>query len=254
MFNKLKNKLQGYSDKTIGIFYICTGRYSIFWEKFFLSSEKHFCPGITKKYFVFTDQEIAPKNEHVEIIYQERLGWPFDTLKRFHLFKKIQDKAMKCNYLYFFNANMIFLRDVMPSDIFPTEQEQIVVTRHPFYYEGAKGGPFETNKISAAYIDDSEAKWYVAGGLQGGISKYYYELGDKIIETVDKDLAINHISPWWDESHLNYHIAHRKNYKVLHPGFICPDDRIKSLPFKVYLTVLDKKNFGGHEFMRHVEK
>lgn len=251
MINKLINTILGHSNKKIGIFYICTGRYSIFWEKFYLSAEKHFCPGVPKQYFVFTDQEISPKDDNVKVIYQERLGWPFDTLKRFHLFKNIKDDAMKCDYLYFFNANMIFLRDVMPWQIFPSEEEQIVVTRHPFYYEGASGGPFETNKVSAAYIDSKDAKWYVAGGLSGGISKYYYELGDKIIETVDADLKIDHITPWWDESHLNFHIAHREHYKVLHPGFICPDDRIKNLPFKVFLTVLDKNNFGGHNFMRH---
>ena len=251
MFHKIINQLGPHSKKTIGIFYICTGKYAIFWEQFFISAEKHFCPGIKKQYFVFTDQEIKLKNEHVKIIHQPRLGWPFDTLKRFHLFNNIREEAMRCDYLYFFNANMVFLRDVMPSDIFPTEEEQIVVTRHPFYYESAIGGPFETDPKSAAYIKDTDATWYVAGGLSGGIAKHYYELGDQIIKTVDQDLAQDHISPWWDESHLNYHIAQHKNYRVLHPGFICPDQRKKGFPFKVYLVVLDKNNFGGHEFMRN---
>lgn len=251
MLNKILYSLLGHSNKKIGIFYICTGKYSIFWERFYLSAEKHFCPGLEKQYFVFTDQEIAPKGDNVTVIPQAKLGWPYDTLMRFHLFKGIKDQAMKCDYLYFFNANMIFLKDVMPWHIFPTKEEQIVVTRHPFYYEGANGAPFETDKKSTVYIDSKDAKWYVAGGLSGGIAQHYYELGDKIIETVDADLKIDHITPWWDESHLNYHIAHRSNYKILHPGYIVPEDRIDNFPFKVYLTVLDKNKHGGHEFMRH---
>lgn len=41
----------------IGILYICTGRYSIFWKKFYQSTEKSFMQGLPciREYYVFTD-------------------------------------------------------------------------------------------------------------------------------------------------------------------------------------------------------
>jgi hypothetical protein len=250
MFNKLIYSLLGHNNKKIGVFYICTGKYSIFWERFYISAEKHFCPGLEKEYFVFTDQEISPKGDNVTIINQARLGWPFDTLMRFHLFNSIKEQALKCDYLYFFNANMIFLKSVMPWQIFPNSEEKIVVTRHPYYYEGALGGPFETNKDSTAYIDPKEAKFYVAGGLSGGIAKYYMEMGEAISKRIDVDLAKDIISVWWDESHLNFHYANNQYFKVLDPGYIVPENRLSGFPFKPYLVVLDKENVGGHEMLR----
>lgn len=250
MLDNILYSLLGHKNKKIGIFYICTGKYSIFWEKFYLSAEKNFCPGLEKEYFVFTDQEISPKGKNVTVINQARLGWPFDTLMRFHLFNGIKDQALKCDYLFFFNANMIFLKKVMPWQIFPNEKEKIVVTRHPYYYESAIGGPFETNTESQAFIDPKEAKFYVAGGLSGGIAKYYMEMSEIISKRIDQDLAKDIISVWWDESHLNYHYAHNQHFKVIDPGYIVPENRLKGFPFKAHLVVLDKENVGGHELLR----
>lgn len=252
MLNQLLYALRGYSNKKIGIFYVCTGKYSIFWEKFYLSAEKYFCPGLEKQYFVFTDQDISPKGANVTVINQPKLGWPFDTLKRFHLFNGIRDMAIQCDYLFFFNANMIFLKKVMPWQILPSAEQKIVVTRHPFYYEGAEGGPFETNKDSEAFIESKDARYYVAGGLSGGIAKDYLAMGEEIIKMVDKDLEKDIIAVWWDESHLNKHFALKgHHFKVLDPGYIVPEQRLETFPFKAYLTVLDKTKHGGHEFLRH---
>ena len=41
----------------VAILYLCSGDYSIFWEKFFRSYEKKFLPECHKEYFVFTDKE-----------------------------------------------------------------------------------------------------------------------------------------------------------------------------------------------------
>ena len=43
--------------KSIGILYICTGPYVLFWKDFYESFEKNFLPSYEKKYYVFTDAE-----------------------------------------------------------------------------------------------------------------------------------------------------------------------------------------------------
>ena len=69
----------------IGMLYICTGKYTVFWPEFYRSFEEKFLPGCEKEYFVFTDApaieyEDAPR---VHRIYQEAYPWPYSTLKRF---------------------------------------------------------------------------------------------------------------------------------------------------------------------------
>ena len=74
----------------IGILYICTGKYDIFWKDFYLSAERYFMQdqSFIIEYYVFTD---SPKlydeenNKHIHRIKQKNLGWPDNTLKRFHI-------------------------------------------------------------------------------------------------------------------------------------------------------------------------
>ena len=75
----------------IGILYICTGKYDIFWKDFYLSAERHFLqdPSFTLEYYVFTDSSKLydeENNKHIHRIRQKNLGWPDNTLKRFHIF------------------------------------------------------------------------------------------------------------------------------------------------------------------------
>lgn len=239
-----------YKDKSIGVFYICTGKYNIFWEKFYKSSEQYFCPGIKKYYFVFTDSEINPKGENVTIVHQDKLGWPYDTLMRFHMFNRIKKEALKLDYLFFFNANMVFLKKILPKNILPNEEEQLVGVKHPFFYGGTEGAPYEDNPESMAYVLPTEALHYVAGGLSGGFSKAYMEMSAIIAENIDKDSQKEIIAKWHDESHINNYFSKFKKYKILDPGYIVPEKRLKTIPFEPKIVVLDKVFAGGHEELR----
>ena len=42
----------------IGILYICTGNYTVFWEDFYESFSKYFCTNSEIHYFVFSDKEM----------------------------------------------------------------------------------------------------------------------------------------------------------------------------------------------------
>lgn len=251
MFKSIFNTKKKYKNKKIGVFYICTGKYNIFWERFYHSSEKYFCPGIPKQYFIFTDSEIAPKGNNVTIIEQKKLGWPFDTLMRFHMFNGIKDQALLCDYLYFFNANMVFLKKVSPNQILPTITEELVGVSHPFFYAGTDSAPFEKNPQSTAFVFPNKAKHYIAGGLSGGISSKYMEMSEQIANNIDNDTKNGIVAIWHDESHINAYFSNRESYKILNAGYIVPEKRLKSFPFKPYLVVLDKVFAGGHESLRN---
>jgi hypothetical protein len=250
MLKNLLSLTKKYKEKKIGIFYICTGKYNIFWERFYSSSEKYFCPKLKKHYFIFTDSEINPKGEDVTIIHQKKLGWPLDTLMRFHMFNSIKDQALSCDYLFFFNSNMVFLKKIMPRQILPNKKEELVAVSHPFFYGGTDSAPFESNPKSTAFTTSERAKHYIAGGLSGGISAKYLEMSEKIAANIDEDFQNGITAIWHDESHINAYFSNRKNYKILNAGFIVPEKRLKGFPFKPYLVVLDKVFAGGHELLR----
>lgn len=39
---------------TIGMLYICTGKYTVFWPEFYETFSRNFLPGCKKEYFIFT--------------------------------------------------------------------------------------------------------------------------------------------------------------------------------------------------------
>src|SRR5579862_4458233 len=120
----------------IGILYICTGRYEVFWKDFFRTCEKYFLPEQQKTYFVFTDatEIFAEKNAKVQKYYQENLGWPNNTLLRFDIFLKHEEQLKKCDYLFFINANVRFVRKIN-NDILPEKADDgLTAVLHPGFF------------------------------------------------------------------------------------------------------------------------
>src|SRR5689334_23253296 len=118
----------------IGILYICTGKYSIFWKDFYENAEALLLPGDHKDYFVFTDAAgIAyEQKENVHKIFQEKLEWPYPTLLRFHMFLKVESQLMQMDYIFFFNANMKVVSPITADDILPdpVKEEGLAVVLH----------------------------------------------------------------------------------------------------------------------------
>jgi hypothetical protein len=241
-------------EKTIAVLYICTGNYVIFWDNFHKSFSKHFLPGYKKHYFVFTDQEdlIVKTEENISIIYQKKLGWPYDTLFRFHMFYSIDEQLKKFDYIFFFNANMICLEDINDS-ILPNNKEQFVVVTHPgFFNKDRSLFTYESNPLSTAYIPEEKGSHYFMGGFNGGIGKFYRALIKNLKENIDFDLKKNKlIAIWHDESHLNKYMLERTP-KVLSPAYGYPEG--VELPFDKKIIILDKNRFGGHNAMRGIKK
>jgi len=237
----------------IAILYICTGKYDVFWHGFYESSEKYFLINHEKFYFIFTDSaEIRVNNSRIKLIYQQKLGWPYDTLFRFNMFLRIENILDTFDYIYFLNANMIFVSPV-DEEVFPKEEDcGLMAVKHPLYYNKQPlEFPYEQNHMSTAYIDKLRGHYYFMGGFNGGIAKSYLDLIRELNKNIQSDLAMKIIAIWHDESHLNQYL-NNKQIKILSPSYGYPENY--DLPFDAKIIILDKSKFGGHNFLRDVPK
>lgn len=129
----------------IGMLYICTGKYTVFWPEFYRSFEEKFLPGCEKEYFVFTDApaieyEDAPR---VHRIYQEAYPWPYSTLKRFSIFLTQEDALRGMDYLFFFNANLTCKKTVTAEEFLPRpEKGENLLLVQPARASGTKSHRF----------------------------------------------------------------------------------------------------------------
>lgn len=236
----------------VGILYICTGKYTVFWKDFYLSMERNFIEDSEKHYFVFTDSphiEFENENPRIHRIYQEHLGWPDITLMRFHIFLKAEKEISEMDYLFFFNANLLVLKKITEEDFLP-EKENLLATLHPgFYNKDRKKFTYDKNKKSTAFISKNEGSYYFAGGLNGGKATDFIKAMKIMRDNIDKDKQINVIAKWHDESHWNKYLSDKKDVKVLPPSYLYPEGWV--LPFEPIILVRDKNKYGGHEQIRN---
>lgn len=236
----------------IAILYLCTGKYSKFWKDFYLSCEKNFLPGIQKEYFVFTDSnelEYEKEDARIHKIFQENLGWPGNTLRRYEVFLKNKDSFAGFDYIYYLNANLKFLASISENEFIPNGSEKLVACLHPGYYSKPRSRfTYEKNSESSAFIPKDEGKYYFAGGINGGAAEDFLLAMEEMESNIKKDLAKNIISVWHDESHWNRYLANRRDVKILTPSYLYPEGW--SLPFEKIILVRDKKLLGGHAELR----
>ena len=230
--------------KKIGILYICTGKYKLFWNDFYKSCETYFLDNekLEKHYYVFTDADnIEFENEQqVHKIYQDALPWPYITLYRYKIFNKISRYLKKMDYLYFFNANMLFV-DTINDEFLPKLNQKFSFLQHPgFYNKNNADFTYERNSESLAFIAKGEGKYYFAGGLNGGNSKDYLLMSEKLEQNIDLDEKKDVMACWHDESHLNRFAFENQNIiKVIDPSYGYPEGW--EFPFLPKILIRDKK-------------
>lgn len=236
----------------VAILYICTGKYKIFWEDFYYSSKKYLLKEHMKDYFVFTDADsiAGEKESNICKIYQKNLGWPDNTLQRFDMFNSISNTLEKYDYIFFFNANALFITEI-GEEIFPSK-EGLLVVQHPGYYNKRPNKfPLEKNPSSLAYISARQAEVYVQGAFNGGSAKDFIQLIQELKKNIDIDRQNGIVAIWHDESHLNKQIL-LKPFKLLHPGYVYPEGW--ELPFEKKIIMRDKRRYGGHNSLRGQDK
>lgn len=236
----------------IAILYICTGKYVFFWKDFYVSAEKFFIPDAEKHYFVFTDSpeiEFEKENKNIHKIFQENLGWPDNTLKRYEVFLKIKEKIAEFDYAFYLNANLLFLEKMTASDFLPEGKENLTACLHPGYFnKSRKKFTYETDPKSLAFISCDQGKYYFAGGINGGKARNFIQAIETMAENIRLDEKKGIIAKWHDESHWNKYLLDRNDVKILSPSYLYPEGL--DIAFDKKILIRDKKKYGGHARLR----
>lgn len=225
----------------------------MFFDEFFHSSEELFLTKHEKKYFVFTDgHDDLFNHQRVLRTHQAQLGWPYDTLKRFHMFCSIEEGLNEMDFLFFFNANMKFLKTVGEEVIPGEENDWFVGVNHPGYCTvGCDNFPYERKSESTAYIAPGRGNYYFQGCLFGGRTKEFVEMAKELSRNIDQDEEKNIMAQWHDESHLNHYFLHKKP-RLLDPSYAYPESL--NIPYDRIIIQIDKSKLGGHDYLRGLGK
>lgn len=239
----------------IAILYICTGQYEIFWKDFFISYEKYFLPNSEKHYFVFTDaKEVYMENEcsRIHKYYQESLGWPDNTLLRFHMFAPHFDQLAMYDYIFFMNANCQCVATITEEEFLP-KSKGLLVVQHPEYYNVSnREYTYDRNPESTAYIPMGKGKYYICGGINGGKSDAFIQLMKDLIRNINIDKERGVVALWHDESHINrYILDHEDSYVMLSPSY-CYSEGLQ-LPFEKKIFLRDKEKWINIDKIKNVK-
>ena len=244
-------------EMKVGILFIATGRYVVFWEDFYRSCEKYFLPGHEKTYFLFTDAENLSVGDNVRVVAHRFRGWPEETLMRFDTFLAVESELAETDYLYFINGTMV-PRRVVGEEIFPTEEQGLTVTLHPCFYKlPLEAYTYDRQKKSRAYIAPGEGKYYFMGGFNGGRTADFLKLIRDLDAATKADYAKGIIALWHDESHLNKYMLD-KNPLILSPAYGFPEgmpfnqENLREFADNYKMLIKDKSNpaYGGHGWLR----
>lgn len=231
----------------IGIMTICTGKYDKFFQKLYDSCENNFLRNHEKVYYVFSDGDI-PNKPNIFRINQSKLGWPYDTMMRFHMFNSIKDELLKNDYIFFFNANMLVMNEISDSVIPGVDNDYLMGVSHPSFYNiPVDFTTYDRNNKCSCFIPYGQGKNYYQGCFNGGRSIEFMEMCDVLSKNIDIDLKNGIIPLWHDESQINWYYKDR-NPLTLNPGFAYPE--MWQLPFDRHILQLDKEHYGGHNFLR----
>jgi histo-blood group ABO system transferase len=219
--------------KKIGLLLIATDKYIEYLIPLIESTDKYFLKQQEVTYFIFTDKDISSietnrKIVKTEVVHKE---WPWMTLGRYKIFSNSSDILSKMDYLYYCDADMLFVNRV-DEEIFGKR----VATQHPGHY-GERGTP-EVNELSLAYISPDEEMQYFAGGFNGGESTEYLSMSKFLSNNIDIDNSNGIIALWHDESHMNRYFIDNKPTNILNPSYCYGEDM--EIPFDKKIIALTK--------------
>ena len=234
----------------VGILYICTGRFDVFWEEFHKTCEEYFLPSCEKTYYVFTDSDNIESSERVKKIHTDMLPFPLPTLLRYHSFLKAKE-LLDVDYLFFFNANSVFSDRVTSDEFLPNGKDELLAVRH--YWQSmvdmnSEGSQYVRNPESTAYIKMGDGENYLVGGVMGGRREAFLRACQVMRDNIDADLKKRIIVKWWDEPHWNRYLLGRNDVRILDDSFCYPEGWVEIHGRKI--TILRKDKSGGERYLR----
>lgn len=236
----------------VGILYICTGRYAVFWERFYRSAEKFLLtePDIEKHYFIFTDADVLENESNIHKYFKKPQGFPSDSIKRFRMFLAIKEDLKKMDFVFFLNANMNFVQYV-GKEILPfTSPSGLMGVLHPGYAHSPKEElPYERNPNSTAFIPYIEGHTYryFMGGFNGGKTEQFLAMCEVCDSNIREDTEKNIVACFHDESHINAYFLKRE-ILILSPEYGFPEDL--DTPYAQKVIILNKAKHYGDYFVK----
>jgi len=239
----------------VAILYVALGRYQLFWPKFIASCRRHFCPDAQRHWFVFTDSDAFSPAPDVTLLHQDFLGWPFSSLYRYHMFRRVRGELADSDLVVYFNANTYFNTLITLEEFFGGSPDvELVAGRHPGCYNPSGFVfPFENRPSSTAYVEYGCD--YFQGCINAGLGSAFTVMADEISSAIDRDLDRGIVACWHDESHWNrYVLALQKNNSrsvhVLDSNYLYPTDLPWSLHKPARILMRSKTPYGGHAVLR----
>lgn len=245
----------------VGILYIALGRYTVFWDEFYESCEKHLLHA-DKHYFVWTDNPTdAMRRKNVTIIPAQKRGWPYDSLMRFEMFFAMREKLAAYDYLFFFNANFKFVNDTDLTEIAPREWNGgLAASLHPgregdLWRDTPDRFPYERRPASTAYVPFGAGRHYVCGAFNGGTSAAFLKMCGVLAKNVRTDLKNGINAVFDDESHLNAYLVNR-DFLLLGRAYGYPERMLKHLNaanavmVKIISREKNTPKYGGTKWLR----
>ncbi|MGC2310862.1 MAG: hypothetical protein WA432_04535 [Candidatus Babeliaceae bacterium] len=201
----------------IGLCIMATGNYIEYAWDLIQSARRYFCKEQKVTYFVFTDGTCPDTASDVVVTYQGRLGWPYDTLKRFHVYYENRALLDNCDYVFAIDADMLFMQKIRAHEILG----DLVATQHPGFI--GRWGDYEKNQKSSAYVKKNNDMPYFCGGFYGGRLKEFLRLISCLKNMIDQDLFYGYIAKWHDESYLNRYLVEHNPTLILSASYCFPE-------------------------------
>jgi len=225
----------------ICILLIATNKYIQFVEPLLENIEEKFLKGHEKHCLLFTDHEIEEVSENVTVHQIEHEPWPMPTLKRYNYFIEKKDFISEFDYCFYFDVDMKIIADVGDEVL-----SDLVATMHPyqsFFPPMIRSYERDTKSLASVPVGQ-EPQYYCAGGFNGGSTKEFLKMAEKISFCVNKDLESNVVALWHDESHMNKYFTIKTPTKFLTPEYCFAEEFIGSneYPYTNPKIVALKKN------------
>lgn len=237
----------------IGVLYIALGRYSVMWSEFYQTARQHFFTSDNVHFYIFTDDLDIETGDNVTIISTKNYGWPGNTLYRFKMFLSISSTLKDFDYLFFFNANALFMADI-GAEILPTKEEKLVSVEHFAYINSHPSQiGYDRNKKSTAYVPwKQEPSTYFQACLIGGEGKEFLNMCEVLAKNIDIDDKNGVCARWHDESHFNHYLIN-KTIKVLPKTYALPEFLIGD-NMRPIIKMRDKQKYANLSILRKGRK
>lgn len=239
---------------TIGVVYLATGLYSTFWNDFYFSCERFFCPEAEKVYFVFTDKLLSCKEKKSQVYLNiiEDEGWLINTCSKSKYILSIREELVNYDFVFYFNANLKFQEQILCADILPKKEDNYLVALSFHIYDQIEPSeyPYDRNYICQAYIPFSEGIHYYQGEFYGGRTFEILNLSEWICHSTREDLEKGIIAKAHDESYLN-------KYFILYPPKKCDTSICKpeewGFPVDCKAVLQDKNRILGSNYLSNLK-